>query len=449
MAKQFFALFPVTISLLFFSCSNNNTFTMGEELVDIKTNIISSDTSTIWSYTVKRDSVITSGFNKALIGVYQDRELGTITASTYLEIGIPGSSTITDVSAVYDSITLGLKFSHYYYGDTTKPYTIKAYKLTESMEDRLTVNGGYLYNTTALKYDESNLVGSATVIPKPSKNDSIVLSLSNNFGQDLFNKFKYQTTEVLNTNNFLKYLKGFILKPGNASSAILGFGARDTSLHMRLYYTYSGSNGSTIHTFLNFSVNTMYVNSTQTYVQFNNINVSRNSSDPLNSLHKLEDVVPSTATNNQTYCQEGTGLITKLEFPYLKQMLQTGTNVKILKAELILCPIRASYYSVTLPKNLYLNYTDNLNTFGSYLTSQGNTLVPTLTIDEHYNEKTQYSFDLTSYIASAITQTSSTIPALEVSIPYEQNNMTLSRVILGDALHKVNTAKLRILYWRY
>jgi hypothetical protein len=422
---------------------------MGEELVDIKTNITSIDTATIWSYTVKRDSVVTSGFNTALIGVYEDGDFGKITTSTCFEFSKPSTGNITDVSAVYDSITLGLNYSHYYYGDTSQLYTVEAYKITENLEDRFSANSGYLYNNTVINYDADNLLGTATVKPRPSRYDSIVIRISDQFGEDLFNNIKTQTSQVTNSTEFLKYLKGFTIKPGNNSKAILGFGVADTSLHLRLYYTYQSNDAKTIHTFLNLSTTQIVAGSSYVYAQYNRIENSFATTNSLKNLHKLEDLVPSTSTNNQTYCQDGTGLMTKLEFPYLKQLLQTGTNVKILKAELILCPIRASYNSVSLPKTLYLNYSDNLNTFGSYLTSQGYTLTPTLTIDDHYNEKTQYSFDLTSYVESVIAETSNTIPALEVSIPYEQNKMTLSRVILGDGLHKVNTAKLRILYWRY
>lgn len=454
MVKHIFAFFWGTISLFFlFSCSTNNQFTMGEELVNVKTNIVSVDTSTIWCSTVKRDSVASSGFGVALVGNYKDEEtdLGIITASSYFEMALPASTSIdtsNNVTVAFDSITLSLKYSHYYYGDTTQPLKIEAYRLDENFKDKQDVNG-YLYNTQTIKY--SAFLGSKTLQPMPLKRDSIEIRLSDDFGNDLLNKAKKQSVEISTNDEFLKYFKGFVLTASNTTmpNVILGF--KTDTVNMRLYYRII-EQGKTkgVKYNLNFGINTITQNSTSVSAQFNHIEVNRGSSN-LNDLKKLENSVYSTRTKNQTYCQAGIGLMTKLEFPYLKQLLPAESNVKILKAVLILCPVKQTYKLVSLPKSLYFSSTDNLNTFTNafFTNSQGAVITPTLYIDEQYNEATQYSLDMTSFVVSAANASTNNIPAVEVSISSDKNYNSLSRVVLGDAFRTVNTAKLEILYWRY
>jgi len=460
MIKHVFAFFFGSVMLLFiFACNTNKDFTIGEELVNTKTNILSIDTCTIWSSTVKIDSVRTSGSGKALIGSFTEPidiknletstesniDLGTIKADTYFEMALPTSTVSIDNEAVYESLTLSMKFSHDYYGDTTKSFTVEAYRINRK-KDILGVSDilgitGFLYNTS--RFTTSEFLGSKTVMPRPSRNDSVYITLSDDLGQDLFGKIKRQDDSITDQTKFIKYFKGFALKAPDAK-AILGFNVADTSLFMRLHYHIGGVKYS-----LNFNVHQITGTNGNTYAQFNHVEVNRPLSPLDASLKKLENSVYSSRTKNQTYCQGSTGLMTKLEFPYLSKLLQVGSNIKILKAELILCPVKGSYKTIRLPNYLYLNYTDNLNTIGSFLSNGQSILTPVLTLDEQYGEQTQYSFDLTSFITSAVNQTTTSIPALEVSISSDLNYTTLKRVVLGDGIRGVNTAKLKILYWRY
>ena len=96
---------------------------------------------------------------------------------------------------------------------------------------------------------------------------------------------------------------------------------------------------------------------------------------------------PSTQTDNHGYMQGLIGLLPKLRFPTLDEILAIR-RWKILKADLIIEPVKGSYDLFSLPKNLYIYDTDKENRLNSVLLdNQGNPLTATLEFDELYEEE--------------------------------------------------------------
>jgi len=60
--------------------------------------------------------------------------------------------------------------------------------------------------------------------------------------------------------------------------------------------------------------------------------------------------------------------LTKIEFPYLKNLQFTTEHIKILKAQLILCPVKSTYKTIGLPQKLFLYEANDLNQIGYNLT---------------------------------------------------------------------------------
>lgn len=442
MIKHILAFLIGTIfTLVLYSCNDVNSFTLGQELVDAKTNVIITDTCTIKAYTIKSDSVVTSGTGTALVGKYIDNLMGNVAveASSYFNVAFPTlpSDINPNDAYVFDSLTLCLHYSHYFYGDTTTPYTIEAHELTEKIESKVNTNG-YLFNTSSVDCDPSKL-GEKTVRPRPSFHDSIHMKLDDVRGIKMLTKIMNREAQFDNAANFSDYFKGIVLKSGDLNKCVLGFYAADTSMYMRLHYHIGGT-----QYFIKFGF-------TDKALQFNRVIPDFSTSTLKDSPPtRLENKISSDITSNMTYIQGSTGLMTRLEFPYLKTLLEGG-NIKILSAELILSPIRNTYSMEPLPSTLVLNKLDNTNTNeGTMLNARGITLTPYLTIDPQYNEKTFYTFDLTSYIMNVFQQTDNTIvPALGVSLSSDKNFSSLSRVILGDGYRTTNVSKLKITYWRY
>ncbi len=426
----------ISIFYIISSCKkNDHNLTIGEGLVNVNSNIVVNDTSTLKTYSVKTDSIVTSGTTKLLVGKYQDGNFGSITASSYFQVGFFSTLTLED-KAVYDSISLVLHYSNYYYGDTTKPFTIEAHQLSEKLDNNLNENG-YRYNTSKAIRSDPTPIGKTTFYPRPLSNKTIYMTLPSTLGKNLFDTIMIRQTETdgYNQTKFLNYFKGIALtSEAGTISSIIRFKA-DTSLCMRLYY-HIGETSK----YLNFSI----VNSN---LQFNRIedDLSLNNS-PLDTLKKLKDKLSSLKSGNATYCQGGTGFLTRIEFPYLKNLRFTPEHIKILRAQLILCPVKNTYKTIGLPSKLFLYEANDLNEIGYLVTD---TLSLHLTIDDVYNETTAYTLDITSYISSIIQDKTDDIPAVIVTLPTVDYKTTLERVILSNGLGQMNSTRLKILYWRY
>jgi hypothetical protein len=164
-----------------------------------------------------------------------------------------------------------------------------------------------------------------------------------------------------------------------------------------------------------------------------------------------KDKVPVKLTDKQSFVQGGTGIVTRLEIPYLKNLLQLHENLQILKAELVLEPVRNTYKTIQLPKRIGLYSSDKYNRFGSILlnVNTGSPLVGTLVVDEEYQEGTRYTFDVTSFIQSKITEATDEIPALLVTISPNEIYTTLDRLVLGSQINSDSKVILKLYYMNY
>jgi hypothetical protein len=157
--------------------------------------------------------------------------------------------------------------------------------------------------------------------------------------------------------------------------------------------------------------------------------------------------IPSTDMNDKSFTQGGIGMMTKIEFPTLNEFL-LFENSFILKAELILRPAKMSYNTFELPEGIYLYNTDKHNQVGTILyDSEGNALTPVFNFDELFYEETSYTYDLTNFIKSEMSDSYfDTEHGLIVTFSYEEYLCSLKRLVfeaLGDA------AMLKIYYVTY
>jgi len=163
------------------------------------------------------------------------------------------------------------------------------------------------------------------------------------------------------------------------------------------------------------------------------------------------DKVSSSKTNNETYLQAGTGILTRFEIPYLKNLLELYPNVRILKAELVIAPVRNTYKTIKLPDKISLYATDDVNRFGSPILDMntGTVQIGVRVIDEIYQEDTHYTFDVTNYIAAKLLEQTDNIPALLVSITPNDVYRTTDRLVIGSQQNSSNKVKLIIYYMYY
>ncbi len=427
-----FAILIVSMLFFLFACTEEQIFTVGDNLTEIKGDVIMVDTATINSFTVRADSLQTSGYDYALVGSYDDGVLGKITASSYFKLSLPSVTGLSD-NAKLDSVCLILKPTGYCYGDSTRPFTVEVHQLTDDLEND---EFSAWYNTSEIKYN-SEILGSKTSVIKPNSGKLLMVKLSETFGRNLFDIIYKDGEELESQDNFSKYLKGFALVPGGTSTgSVMQFSTADSIEIMRMYY-HIGQEDFTID-----------FNVYQTTVQFNKITADYTNSI-LKELTKHEDQLPSSVTGNVTYCQAGTGVMTRLEFPSLKSIFEAYPAYKILRADLVIKPVTGSYSLIPLPGNINLYYTNTLNDFGSSLSdADDNTINPTLTVDKMYNTSA-YTFDLTNFITQSLKNIKDDAPSLLLSINSNYLGHSLDRLCLGDSKHSSDAIQLRIVFWKY
>jgi hypothetical protein len=380
----FIVLLFILISAI--SCTQSDDFIIGQDFVESQTNVKILDTFTIDLSTVLLDSIVTSGKGVALVGNYKDEEFGSVGSKSYFELGFPEFDAIEDV-AVYDSAVFILSYSGYSYGDTSASMSLSIHQLEER---EVLKDDGYLYSNSTFKYSIGAL-GTKIFYPEPNSADTIVSVPVQEFGRRLFSLIKRADESVSTSESFLDYLKGFVItSEAGVNSAIIGFLADEDHILLRIYYhTDTDAPESRVIT----------IPFGNKDIQFSSIQYDLTDT-PLNTINSSNNVVLSSETGNKAFLQGLVGLLPKIQFPTLQNLLLEN-RWKIVKAELIFKPVKNSYNTFRLPEKLYLYDTYKNNEMNSILLDDaGDALVSSLYVDQIFNEDTRYTFNITQFITS-------------------------------------------------
>ena len=344
------------------SCDNDSltdSFATGQDFTQSNINIVQIDTFTMKMSTFKYDSIANSGNNRILVGRYVDPIFGSVTATGFVDY-VPNTYTI-DQLAVFDSVVLNLPYDNFYYNDTLAQKTIRIQELTK--EIRFRNNQTAFYNTSNVAAS-STIIGQKTFYPRTSR-DSLTVTLSNAFGSNLFSKLK---SHIINDQEqFTDYFKGLKISPDDTEDAsIMGFTA--TTSYIRLYYTMPEATESKY-------IDLVY-NASGDKKYFSKIDCNRNGT-LLQSLSGQKDELASTATNNLSYIQLGTGITTKFTFPSIRDIsTYNNNNGDIFKANLKIKLNKQYYNDKVYPSDsLYVYIVDQNNDIISQLTNTAGNVV--------------------------------------------------------------------------
>jgi hypothetical protein len=428
----------VIISTVICACKNNdNLFLIGEDLVNANTLLAEVDTFTVKLFTIKLDSLETSGTGRLLIGKYNDGQFVNVSSKGIFSIGLPEESNIS-TSDVYDSIILILTYSGYSHGDTSISQQISVHALEEKIK---AFDDGYIYNTTKFKYNPIP-IGSTTIIPKPKKGGKVTIRLNDELGEEIFSFFQNKSNEVSDDDRFVNYLPGFaLLADTSHSSSLIGYKASDSSLMMRLYFHRPGETATTIE----YDFPLIYPETQYNQISSNLINAT------LSLIKSQRDKISSDECSDESYMQAGSGIMTRIEIPYLGTLLEFDRKVEIISAKLILEPLRNSYDFIGLPDNLILYETDRINRIeGIILDDQSEYQYATLYYDELYKENTYYTFDITDFLRNELSGNYYDADhALLLSLPSDSYLATFNRLILSGQAKSHSKTKLKINYLFY
>jgi hypothetical protein len=424
------------ITVLLLSCNkSSNLFTIGNDFIESETNVEVIDTFGVELSTVILDSVVTSGSNAMLIGCYTDTLFGKITCNSFFQLGLPASISL-DEDAFYDSVSLFIPYSGYYYGDTNQVLHIHVHQLTEDIE---VYDDGYLYNNSAFSYSP-NILGNIQLLPSPSDDDSVVIiKISDEIGFELFNLFVEKSTIISSEETFLDYFKGLVLLAGESTSQIItGFKSSEGDVKLRLYTHRYEQN--IIESYYDFPL-------INTQNQFNQIKYDFQGSLFQYHTDNESKEIPSTVSGNKSFVQGYKKIMTRIAFPTLPDIMLNEYG-KILKAELVFRPEKTSYSVFQLPRYVILYESDHLNRPVNYIyDAEGNIQVASLLIDDMYNEETSYTFDISDYIKNEMSDNYfDTEHALLISIYNETYQLNLDRIVVEA---KNPAPKLKVYYLTY
>jgi hypothetical protein len=411
------------------SCYKND-IQFGNELTDSYTRIITVDTVTPVMSTVVLDSFITSGSTTLMAGRYTDQLMGNVEAKTFIQFSHPDTTTIAD-DAVYDSLIVVIPSAGYHYGDSTGYQTFSVYEL----KDDITYSyASYLYNTSDVARKPFPL-GSITTKYSSASGDSLQIRLDDEKGQLFFALLKQQDDRIRYETNFLDYFKGVCLQVNSTDSAsVCAFDGSAGKVKMRLYY----------HTPNPFPVAhaVTFSNNSVSY-QFNQIKADRSKS-LLKDIPSGETDITSSSLHDYGFTQSGTGVLLKLTFPSLRNLLQLSSVVQLLDAQIVIKPVSGTYdvAKLRLPSNLYMAYTGPTNTVGSFLATNGVNITASLYSDEIYGANTQYLFSVYNDINTLFKNVGVTQNGFFVLEENPALVTKLDRVVFGSSDNTTYKAKL-------
>lgn len=425
--RQPYQLFLCIAILLATGCTKKD-IEFGNELGETYTNLLQVDTVSVNMSTYLLDSFATNGIDNFLAGSYQDSLLGDISAKAYVQL-LPELGTTMEDDAVFDSLSFVIKPNDYYYGDTTQVQTITVRELAAPIEYRY---GSSIYNTSSFG-EKSTPLGSRSIRISPVKDDSIILSLDATKGLELFNKIKQSASEMQTADEFLNYFKGVSISIRSAAaSAVFGLTKSAGAIYMRLHY----------HTTMPYP-EAKYKDFSFYENLYSNQITSNRSGTPLASLSNNE--ISSALTGNRAFTQAGAGVMLKMTFPTLRNILQLDPTVRLLKATLTLKVPSGTYDGKqSLPPSLMLLQTDATNAAGSaiYNTAGDAVVTATPTYDNLYGAATTYNFELTSYFNTLLTTAGSEGNGLFLLEAYPGDAGTVNRVVISSSSSTVDNSQL-------
>jgi hypothetical protein len=385
------------LSLFLASCDTPKE--IGDDLFSVEVGLNYSDTLTIKSSTVLIDSIYTGSPNTLLIGSFNHPVLGLSESAVFTQVSNI-DTLFAKATSVYDSLTLRLAYANYQ-GDTTKAQTLSVYRLLDSL------NRGTDYFANSTIRTDPTLLGRHTFTPRPIRTkamngdsilyDTLRFRMSDSFGRELLSKYA-DITVAAGSKGFRDYFPGVLFKSTSTSSSAAMIGFNPGYSRMTLYFHNPGDTLK-YHMDYYFSLsNALYP---ELLARFNQIKSTK--SGALAALKNPGNIVSSTATSGLTYIQAGTGVATKVEFPYL-QNLKGNRNVAVNKAELIVTAadnidLQQTIGQLSIVETNSTNRTLR-NSYGlKYLLSEGGSTVLTAAIDP--GSKT-YTFNVTTAIQSIL-----------------------------------------------
>lgn len=418
-------------------------FQIGEDLVEAKSRIVMVDNFSVNLSTVRLDSIATYTATQALVGKYENETIGTTEMQHYFNFDIGETAHLLTDKDIFDSITVKLSYSGYYFGDTTQMQNFQLYRLTEELSFlKNELSQAYLTNHSSFEY-EPEPIGTLNFYPRP-QTDSIEIRLNDDLGLELIDLFLAKSEDVSSNDKFNAYLKGFILKADPQSKAVIGFNTSSSGIQLNLY----------THRIELEKIELKYeFNLAAEGTQFNQSLSNRAGTDFAGLISQREELL-SQQTGNLSYIQGTEAVVTRIDFPNLNDIYGLENHV-LIKAELELKPSLLNE-TKKLPSTLNFYTSNKNNILGENLTASSSSgssvsIPASLVKDLVYPENNYYIADITSWMQTELVNNFYDINnGLLITFPFADLRSNADLLILnGEKSSSNNKPKLNLYFLKY
>ncbi len=438
-AKQAVSIKLIVVVLFAYliSCSEGD-LDIGQDFIDYSSYTALIDSVSIQLSTIKDDSVSTSAPKNALIGHYQHPLLGNQECRSFLPINAPTNYTWED-KEVLDSISLILRPSSYFLGDTSESMTINVHLLNESIEVN---DDDYLSNNSSFEVIEDAPLGSYTFKPKPNSGERIEINLNTDFAERIIEFIQEYKNDDEKADLFRETFYGLRLSSTqSASNGVIGISTSDSIPYLRLYSHVVGL--EKVSKYRDIELN-------NSSTSFNQI-INYNQDNVYNQISTSKQKLVENESEGLSILQAGSGYKIRIDFPYLNNLLELKQLGHVIKAELHLIPDMTLQSWQDLPGTIYLSELDKNNVFQSYIvTSNNDAITPILYTDQLYDENSYYVCDISDYINALLSlDMIDTGYGLCMTLPVEDLSSSLDGLILKGNKSDGFSSKLHLYYYYY
>ena len=168
---------------------------------------------------------------------------------------------------------------------------------------------------------------------------------------------------------------------------------------MRLYYSRNGS--AQQQEYIDFLLQ-------PAAFQFNTFDYDKTGTPLAQFLPRKRQTIASNLTGNKAFLHASSGLFPRITLPDMLSLKELHPYIKVIKATLEITPSASDYglnslYS--LPPLLGLYPIDDVNAVGAGIADgNGSLQTGSLVIDYLYHKDTRYSYDMTAYVNTILTQ---------------------------------------------
>ncbi|WP_294185130.1 DUF4270 family protein [uncultured Sphingobacterium sp.] len=410
--------------------------------------LVPIDSVSVKVSTYQLNMVPSSATGMILVGKNKNDITGNVKSTSYMRLGIGTiNSAILPDDAVLDSVSLVMPLNKYYYGDTTQMQKISVHRVSEDIVQTQLDPTKPIYerpyylpslsiaSTKKFAY-ETNKLAEISFRPRVKSIDSLHFRFNDVISNELFSLIKNKDNRISNSSSFQEYFKGLALVPDAGNTTMIGL--KDT-IYLQVHYSFMNAQGAK-------TSGKQYFNIDNRGFQYNHVEADR-SATKFASLTLSNPEVASGQTDGHTFIEGSTGVVAKIEFPTLLQLVNDPT-IAINKAELVIEAENSAQTNFAQPRSLVLMIANSLgNPIGLLHPPFGNPneVQQAVAVSDNTNYG-KYTFNLIEYLTKFKTTYKNT--SLYVSLPLQNLFATGDRLILSKQGNEPKI-KLNILYTKF